>query len=123
MTMGYKTGGRQLGTPNKASNDSRKAIIELIEGNIDKLSKWLDTVASGVRKVDLETGEETHEYLVRPNPAKAFDMFMSAVEYAIPKLARTEIVEEAIDSEEANERAQVFFELIDHFKKMRQQEP
>jgi len=122
MTMGYKTGGRQLGTPNKASNDSRRAISALIEGNIDKLSEWLDTVASGVRKVDLETGEETHEYLVRPNPAKAFDMFMSTVEYYIPKLARTEIVEEVIDSEEANERAQVFFDLIDELKRKRQEE-
>ena len=120
--MGYKTGGRQLGTPNKGLNDSRKAITALIEGNIDKLSEWLDTVASGVLKVDIETGKQTHEYLVRPNPAKAFDMFMSAVEYAIPKLARTEIVAEAIDSEEANERAQVFFDLIDEFKRKRQEE-
>ena len=122
MTVGYKTGGRIAGTPNKASNDSRKAITELIEGNIDKLSEWLDTVASGVRKVDLKTGEETHEYLVRPNPAKAFDMFMSAVEYTIPKLARTEIVEEAIESEEVNERAQVFSDLIDVLKRKRQEE-
>ncbi len=122
MTMGYKTGGRRLGTPNKASNDSRRAITTLIEGNIDKLSEWLDTVASGVRKVDIQTGKQTQEYLVRPNPAKAFDMFMSAVEYTIPKLARTEIVEEAIDSEEANERAQVFFDLIDELKRKRQEE-
>ena len=122
MTMGYKTGGRQLGTPNKASNDSRRAISALIEGKIDKLSEWLDTVSSGVRKVDLKTGEETHEYLVRPNPAKAFDMFMSAVEYTIPKLARTEIVEEAIESEEVNERAQVFSDLIDVLKRKRQEE-
>jgi len=111
-----------MGTPNKASNESRRAITALIEGNIDKLSEWLDTVASGVRKVDLETGEKTHEYLVRPNPAKAFDMFMSTVEYYIPKLARTEIVAEAIDSEEANERAQVFFDLIDELKRKRQEE-
>jgi hypothetical protein len=122
MTIGYKTGGRQLGTPNKGLNDSRKAITALIEGNIDKLSEWLDTVASGVRKVDHETGEETNEYLVRPNPAKAFDMFMSAVEYTIPKLARTEIVEEAIDSEEANERVKVFFDLIDELKRKRQED-
>ena len=122
MTIGYKTGGRQLGTPNKASNDSRKAITELIEGNIDKLSEWLDTVASGVRKVDIQTGKQTQEYLVRPNPAKAFDMFMSAVEYTIPKLARTEIVEDAIDLEASNDRAQVFFDLIDELKRKRQEE-
>jgi len=120
--MGYKTGGRQLGTPNKGLNDSRKAITALIEGNIDKLSEWLNTVSSGIRRVDPETGEETHEYLVRPNPAKAFDMFMSAVEYAIPKLARTEIVAEAIDPEEANERTQVFFDLINELKRKRQEE-
>jgi hypothetical protein len=122
MTIGYKTGGRQIGTPNKASNESRRALTALIEGNIAKLSEWLDTVASGVRKVDIETGEKTHEYLVRPNPAKAFDMFMSTVEYYIPKLARTEIVEDAIDLEASNERAQVFFNLIDELKRKRQEE-
>jgi len=123
MTIGYKTGGRQLGTPNKASNHSRRAIAELVEGKVDKLSEWLDTVASGVRKVDPETGVETHDYLIRPNPAKAFDMFMSVVEYSIPKLARTEIVTDTVELEGGNERTQVFFELINHFKSIRQQEP
>lgn len=28
---------------------------------------------------------------VKPNPAKAFELFQSVVEYHIPKLARTEV--------------------------------
>jgi len=123
MTIGHKTGGRIAGTPNKASSDSRRAITEFIEGNVEKLTEWLNTVSAGIRRVDPETGKETHEFLVRPNPAKAFDMFMSVVEYSVPKLARTEIISEAFDVEAGNERAQVFFELIDHFKNIRQQEP
>jgi len=116
MTIGHKTGGRQAGTPNKASSDSRRAIAELIDGNIEKLTEWLNTVSSGIRKIDPETGMETHEYLVRPNPAKAFDMFISVVEYSVPKLARTEVIADTVDLEAGNERAQVFFDLIEELK-------
>jgi hypothetical protein len=29
---------------------------------------------------------------VKPNPARAFELFQSVVEYHVPKLARTEVV-------------------------------
>ena len=45
MTKGYKTGGRQLGTPNKATLESRLALSALINDNLDKLTQWLDEVA------------------------------------------------------------------------------
>ena len=64
--------GRPKGTPNKATADARKAIAEFVEGNAHRLTDWLDRVA-----ID--------------NPAKAFEMFQSVVEYHIPKLARTEL--------------------------------
>lgn len=76
MAQGYKTGGRALGTPNKATRDARQAIALFVDDNAHRLSEWLDRVA-----------EE--------NPAKAFELFQSVVEYHIPKLARTEIAGDA----------------------------
>ena len=61
----------RLGVPNKATADARKAIAAFVDNNSHRLEGWLDRVA-----------EE--------NPAKAFELFQSVVEYHIPKLARTE---------------------------------
>jgi hypothetical protein len=72
MAQGYKTGGRAPGTPNKATADARQAIALFVEQNAHRLVEWLDRVA-----------EE--------NPAKAFELYQSVVEYHVPKLARTEI--------------------------------
>ena len=72
--------GRPAGVPNKATQDARAAIAAFVDGNAHRLTGWLDQVASG---------DPTHD--VKPNPAKAFEMFQSVVEYHIPKLARTEV--------------------------------
>ena len=71
MATGYKTGGRQKGTPNKATNEARQAISLFVEGNIQRLQEWLDRIADD-------------------DPQKAFDSFMKVVEYHIPKLSRAE---------------------------------
>jgi len=84
MTVGKKTGGRQAGTPNKATNEARQAIATFVDKNAHRLTEWLDAVANG---------DPTHD--IKPNPAKAFDMFQTVVEYHIPKLARTEVVGDA----------------------------
>jgi len=81
-----KTGGRGPGVPNKATGDARKAIAAFVDGNAHRLTGWLDEVANGI----LEPGENPEKYVVPPNPARAFEMFQSVVEYHIPKLARTE---------------------------------
>lgn len=75
-----KTGGRAPGTPNKATQEARQAIASFVDGNAHRLSEWLDLVANG-------DGSE-----LKPNPAKAFELFQSVVEYHIPKLARQENV-------------------------------
>ena len=75
-----KTGGRVMGTANKATQDARQAIATFVDGNAHRLTEWLDRVANG----DPENG-------VNPNPAKAFELFQSFVEYLVPKLARTEL--------------------------------
>jgi hypothetical protein len=77
MTVGQKTGGRQVGTPNKATQEARQAISTFVNGNAHRLTEWLDKVADG-----------DPEYEIKPNPAKAFELFQSVVEYHIPKLAR-----------------------------------
>jgi hypothetical protein len=76
---GERRGGRQVGTPNKVTADARAAIAAFVDDNADRLTGWLDQVANGIPEQD-----------VKPNPAKAFELFQSVVEYHIPKLARTE---------------------------------
>jgi len=79
-TKGVRKGGRQAGTPNKATAEARQAIALFVDKNAHKLTEWLDLVANGDPESDL-----------KPNPAKAFELFQSVVEYHVPKLARQEI--------------------------------
>ena len=72
--------GRKKGIPNKATAQAREAIAMFVDGNAHRLAEWLDEVANGVPEHD-----------IKPNPAKAFELFQSVVEYHVPKLARTEI--------------------------------
>lgn len=124
MAEGRKTGGRQAGTPNKATADARRAIASFVDGNAHRLTEWLDQVADGVKveKEDPETGEVTTEYVVPPNPAKAFDMFQSVVEYHIPKLARTELAGDPNSPVEVDVHVNVFGELLRNIKMKRQLE-
>ena len=70
---GQKAGpGRPKGIPNKSTQTAREAIAQFVDGNADRLAGWLDQIAA-------------------ENPQKAFDAFMSVVEYHVPKLARTEV--------------------------------
>lgn len=68
---GVRPGGRQKGTPNKATRDAREAIAAFVEGNVKRLNGWLDQIAKN-------------------DPEAAFKAFMSVVEYHIPKLERRE---------------------------------
>lgn len=67
--------GRKRGTPNKATADVRKAIALLAERNVSKLEGWLMRTA-------------------RKYPDRAADLFLRALEYHVPKLARTEVTGE-----------------------------
>lgn len=72
--------GRKPGVPNKTTADARKAIADFVDGNSHRLTEWLDAVANG---------DPANE--VKPDPAKAFMLFQSVVEYHVPKLARSEV--------------------------------
>ena len=112
--------GRPLGSPNKATSDARQAIAQFVDGNAHRLAEWLDQVAAGVKVQDPETGGE--KYVIPPNPAKAFDMFQSVVEYHVPKLARTEVVGDPNNPLEVDVHLNVFGELLKNLKMQRQSE-
>lgn len=110
--------GRPAGSPNKATANAREAIALFVDGNAHRLTEWLDSVANGVKAEDPETGEE--RYVVPPNPAKAFDMFQSVVEYHIPKLARTELAGDKENPLEVDVHMNVFGELLKAIRMDRQ---
>ena len=116
MAEGRKTGGRVAGTPNKATNEARQAIASFVDGNAHRLTGWLDKVAGGVKT------PEGDAYVVPPNPAKAFDMFQSVVEYHIPKLARQEHVGNDDKPLVIEHNVNVFGELLKSIKLSRQAE-
>jgi len=120
MAHKRKTGGRQPGTPNKATTDARRAVAEIVEGNSHKLTEWLNTVAEGILKTDSITGQQTGEYLIRPNPAKAFDMYHSFLEFHVPKLTRVQVSEEEFDPGMANLNLNIFSHLLRSLKEQRQ---
>jgi len=74
---GVKTGGRQPGTPNKATVEFRQTVQALLHDNRDNVKTWLKQVADG-------HGDS------KPDPAKALDLLAKLAEYAAPKLNRTE---------------------------------
>jgi hypothetical protein len=112
---GKKTGGRQAGTPNKTTNEARQAIALFVDKNAHRLTSWLDKVADGIQN-------EEGEYIVPPNPAKAFDMFQSVVEYHVPKLARMEVAGDPDNPLMATDNAKMFKELIQSIKLQRLKE-
>lgn len=91
MAKGKKTGGRGKGVSNKATQQAREAIASFVDGNAHRLQGWLDRIAEGVEKAKPPGADpnEPVEYLVKPDPQTAFELFQSVIEYHVPKLART----------------------------------
>ena len=124
MSAPKNKGGRPAGSPNKATVEARQAIASFVDGNAHRLTEWLDRVAEGVKvEVKNEEGEVIgEEYVVPPNPAKAFDMFQSVVEYHVPKLARMEVAGDRNNPLEMDIHVNVFGELLKNLKMQRQSE-
>ena len=115
--------GRPAGSPNKATANAREAIAQFVDGNAHRLAEWLDQVAAGVKvQEQTEDGEIIEKYVVPPNPAKAFDMFQSVVEYHVPKLARMEVAGDKENPLEVDVHVNVFGELLKAIKMERQQQ-
>jgi hypothetical protein len=62
--------GRPAGVPNKATSEVKAAIAAFTSANVDKLDEWLNSIE---------------------DPAKRLDLYFKALEYTMPKLARTEL--------------------------------
>lgn len=61
--------GRPKGSPNKATKDVREAIAVFATAHAESMGEWLTAVE---------------------DPAKRLDLYLRALEYHIPKLARQE---------------------------------
>jgi len=80
MAKGAKTGGgSRKGVPNKSTAKCREVIGLIAEDMAADFKKWLFLTASG----DEERG-------IKPDPKGAADLYLKAIEYHVPKLARTE---------------------------------
>lgn len=64
--------GRPAGSVNKATAAVREAIARMAEDNAENFVSWITQVAD-------------------KSPEKACDIYLRAIEYHIPKLARTEV--------------------------------
>ena len=122
MATANKGAGRPAGSPNKATQDARQAIASFVDGNAYRLTEWLDQVANGVKVIEMDGDDAVEKYIVPPNPAKAFDMFQSVVEYHVPKLARMEISGDDDKPLVIENNVTVFGELLKSIKLSRQAE-
>jgi len=103
--------GRPKGAPNKATAEARAAIAAFVDGNAHRLTAWLDAVAAG-----------NPEHDIKPNPAKAFELYQSVVEYHVPKLGRMEVAGDPDAPLQVEENKSAFRELVIALKLQRQAE-
>jgi len=123
MAYGRKTGGRRAGTPNRATSDARKALGALLDANAHQLDEWLNRVALGTKELKIAAdGTKYEEYIVKPNPAKAFDMFQSLLEFHVPKLTRVQVGNCDAEPIVLETNLGVFGEILEHMKLHRQRE-
>jgi len=64
--------GRPAGVPNRVTGAFRETVNRLLDDNAENVSQWLAQVAI-------------------EDPAKAIELVAKLAEYAVPKLARTEV--------------------------------
>lgn len=81
-------GGSRKGVPNKATADVRHAIALVAQLHVDKLGAWITAIATGQTIVEIDG--ERKVFQKEPDPARAADIFLRAVEYHIPKLRSVE---------------------------------
>lgn len=80
--------GRKPGVPNKATAKCREAIAMIADDMTEDFKAWIRATAEG-RKLPAEDGEP-EKWLCKPDPYGAASLYLAAIEYHIPKLARTE---------------------------------
>ena len=98
-TTGKKHGGRKKGTPNKETKDIREAFQLLVENNLDNLELWINQLAE-------------------KNPEKAINTILKLSDYILPKLNKTEIIENKKDEFEDMTDEEIEAEIINSVKRM-----
>jgi hypothetical protein len=73
---------RPVGRTKKAV-EFRETVRQLLERNARHIDKWFLEVANGCARKGID-----------PDPAKAIDLIAKLAEYAAPKLARMEVIDE-----------------------------
>ena len=122
MALGKKTGGRVAGTPNKATTSAREAIGQVLEAKVHNLAAWVDSTANGVKQVKVAAdGTQYEEYVVKPNPAKAFELMQSLLEFSVPKLTRVQVAADEQDPVVTN-NLNIFGQILESIKAQRQVE-
>jgi hypothetical protein len=76
MAKGRKTGGRQKGTPNKATAEARAIALRFLDRRTDEEIDALWVAAKS------------------ESASKAMSMWLQAQEFVLPKLGRTEVTGE-----------------------------
>jgi hypothetical protein len=81
--------GRVKGVPNKATADVRAAVAGFAQNRAHDVDRWVQQTAEGIR----EPGKDgkPSDWLVKPDPGRAAQIYFGAIEYHIPKLSRTEL--------------------------------
>ena len=69
MAKGFKTGGREKGTPNKITREARESLHAIIDGELEDLPERLD---------ELDTRDR-------------LDVLCKLLPYVLPKLRQTEL--------------------------------
>lgn len=64
-------------------NRIRSAMAELAHGNIENVHGWLQQVATGITSTN---AEGITQFVTRPDPKGAVELFMQLAEYSLPKL-------------------------------------
>ena len=122
MAHGRKTGGRVAGTPNKATTSAREAIGQVLEAKVHNLAAWVESTANGIKQVKVAAdGTQYEEYVVKPNPAKAFELMQSLLEFSVPKLTRVQVAADEQDPVVTN-NINVFGQILESIKAQRQVE-
>lgn len=83
--------GRVKGVPNKTTADVRAAIALVAQNKSADLERWLDQTANGITETKGTGKRKKVTWLVKPEPGRAAQIYLGAIEYHIPKLSRTEL--------------------------------
>lgn len=76
MAKGRKTGGRRPGSPNKKTAEARAVAMSFING------------------ITLDEIRETWLLAKAESPSRAFGQWLGALEFVMPRLARSEVTGE-----------------------------